>query len=243
MARRSINLTDLLHEYLVANSVREPAVLARLRAETAPMEMAGMQISPEQGQFMRLLVELVGARRVIEVGTFTGYSSLAVALSLPADGRIVACDVNRDWTDIARRYWAEAGVAGKIDLRLAPARDTLDALIAAGEQGRYDFAFIDADKKNYDAYYERCLQLVELLLRERSSMATPSGRHASHAAVISTTVRRRRRGRGRGRGRYGRGVRVGRHDERRRCRARDQAAVQLLVVVMQLRRELLHARR
>ena len=160
MARRSINLTDLLHEYLVANSVREPAVLARLRAETAPMEMAGMQISPEQGQFMRLLVELVGARRVIEVGTFTGYSSLAVALSLPADGRIVACDVNRDWTDIARRYWAEAGVAGKIDLRLAPARDTLDALIAAGEQGRYDFAFIDADKKNYDAYYERCLQLV-----------------------------------------------------------------------------------
>ena len=160
MARRSINLTDSLHEYLVASSVREPAILARLRAETAPMEMAGMQISPEQGQFMRLLVELIGAKRVVEVGTFTGYSSLAVALSLPADGRIVACDVNREWTDIARRYWAEAGVAGKIDLRLAPARDTLDAMIAAGEQGRYDFAFIDADKKNYDAYYERCLTLV-----------------------------------------------------------------------------------
>ncbi|MHB1217570.1 MAG: class I SAM-dependent methyltransferase [Alphaproteobacteria bacterium] len=160
MARRSINLTDPLHEYLVASSVREPAVLARLRAETAPLEMAGMQISAEQGQFMRLLVELIGAKRVVEVGTFTGYSSLAVALSLPADGRIVACDVNREWTGIARRYWAEAGVAGKIDLRLAPARDTLDAMIAAGEQGRYDFAFIDADKKNYDAYYERCLQLV-----------------------------------------------------------------------------------
>ena len=160
MARRSINLTDSLHEYLVASSVREPEILARLRAETAPMEMAGMQISSEQGQFMRLLVELTGAKRVVEVGTFTGYSSLAVALSLPADGRIVACDVNREWTDIARRYWAEAGVAGKIDLRLAPARDTLDALIAAGEQDRYDFAFIDADKKNYDAYYERCLQLV-----------------------------------------------------------------------------------
>lgn len=160
MARRSINLTDSLHEYLVASSVREPEILARLRAETAPMEMAGMQISPEQGQFMRLLVELIGAKRVVEVGTFTGYSSLAVALSLPADGRIVACDVNREWTDIARRYWAEARVAGKIDLRLAPARDTLDAMIAAGEQGRYDFAFIDADKKNYDAYYERCLQLV-----------------------------------------------------------------------------------
>ncbi len=160
MARRSINLTDPLHEYLVASSVREPEILARLRAETAPMEMAGMQISSEQGQFMRLLVELISAKRVVEVGTFTGYSSLAVALSLPADGRIVACDVNREWTDIARRYWAEAGVAGKIDLRLAPARDTLDAMIAAGEQGRYDFAFIDADKKNYDAYYERCLQLV-----------------------------------------------------------------------------------
>lgn len=160
MARRSINLTDPLHEYLVASSVREPAVLARLRAETAPLEMAGMQISAEQGQFMRLLVELIGAKRVVEVGTFTGYSSLAVALSLPADGRIVACDVNREWTGIARRYWAEAGVAGKIDLRLAPARDTLDAMIAAGEQGRYDFAFIDADKKNYDVYYERCLELV-----------------------------------------------------------------------------------
>lgn len=160
MARRSINLTDPLHEYLVASSVREPDVLARLRAETKPLEMAGMQISPEQGQFMRLLVELTGAKRTIEVGTFTGYSSLAVALSLPADGRIVACDVNREWTDIARRYWAEAGVAGKIDLRLAPARDTLDAMVAGGEQGRYDFAFIDADKKNYDAYYERCLQLV-----------------------------------------------------------------------------------
>ncbi len=162
MARRSINLTDLLHEYLVANSVREPALLTRLRAETEPLEMAGMQISPEQGQFMRLLVELIGAKRTIEVGTFTGYSSLAVALSLPADGQIVACDVNREWTDIARRYWAEAGVAGKIDLRLAPARETLDAMIAAGEQGRYDFAFIDADKKNYDAYYERCLQLVRI---------------------------------------------------------------------------------
>ncbi|MGE0096011.1 MAG: class I SAM-dependent methyltransferase [Alphaproteobacteria bacterium] len=160
MARRSINLTDTLHEYLVANSVREPVLLARLRAETKPLEMAGMQISPEQGQFMRLLVELIGAKRTIEVGTFTGYSSLAVALSLPADGRIVACDVNREWTDIARRYWAEAGVAGKIDLRLAPARDTLDAMIAAGENGHYDFAFIDADKKNYDAYYERCLQLI-----------------------------------------------------------------------------------
>ena len=160
MARRSINLTDQLHEYLVASSVREPAVLARLRAETKPMEMAGMQISPEQGQFMRLLVELIGAKRVVEVGTFTGYSSLAMALSLPADGRIVACDVSKEWTDVARRYWAEAGVAGKIDLRLGPARDTLDAMIAAGEKGRYDFAFIDADKKNYDAYYERCLTLV-----------------------------------------------------------------------------------
>jgi caffeoyl-CoA O-methyltransferase len=160
MARRSINLTDPLHEYLVSNSVREPTVLARLRAETAPMEMAGMQISPEQGQFMRLLVEVIGAKNIIEVGTFTGYSSPSMALSLPSGGRIVACDVNKQWTDIARRYWAEAGVADKITLHLAPARDTLDSLIAAGGQGRYDFAFIDADKKNYDAYYECCLTLL-----------------------------------------------------------------------------------
>lgn len=160
MARRSINLTDSLHEYLVANSVREPAVLSRLRAETAPMEMAGMQISPEQGQFMRLLVELMGAKRIIEVGTFTGYSSLSMALSLPPGGHIVACDVSKQWTDIARRYWAEAGVTDKITLHLAPARETLDSLIAAGGQGQYDFAFIDADKKNYDAYYERCLTLL-----------------------------------------------------------------------------------
>jgi len=160
MARRNLNLTDPLHEYLVTHSVREPTLLARLRAETAPLEMAGMQISAEQGQFMRLLVELIGAKRVIEVGTFTGYSSLAVALSLPSDGQIVACDVSREWTDIARRYWAEAGVANKIDLRLAPALDTLNALIATGEKERYDFAFIDADKKNYDGYYECCLELV-----------------------------------------------------------------------------------
>lgn len=160
MARRTINLTDSLYDYLIASSVREPPLLARLREETSKLDMAMMQISAEQGQFMRLLIEAIGARRTIEVGTFTGYSSLAVALSLPDEGRILACDVNHEWTAVARRYWAEAGIAHKIDLRLAPARDTLDALIGAGEKGRYDFAFIDADKKNYDAYYERCLVLL-----------------------------------------------------------------------------------
>jgi predicted O-methyltransferase YrrM len=122
--------------------------------------MSIMQISPEQGQFMRLLVEMIGARRAIEVGTFTGYSSISVALGLPEDGRLVACDVSEEWTDIARRYWAEAGVADKITLHLAPALETLDSLVAAGEAGAYDFAFIDADKGGYMDYYERCLVLV-----------------------------------------------------------------------------------
>jgi hypothetical protein len=125
--------------------------LARLREETAEMPLAVMQISPEQGQFMALLAELIGARRVLEVGTFTGYSALAVALALPADGRIVACDVNEDTTAVARRYWAEAGVADKIELRLGPAVDTLEALLAEGGGETFDFAFIDADKVNYDA--------------------------------------------------------------------------------------------
>jgi caffeoyl-CoA O-methyltransferase len=119
-----------------------------------------MQIAPEQGQFMALLVELIGAKRALEVGTFTGYSSLCVALAMPTDGRLTVCDVSEDYTAVARRYWAEAGVAGKIDLRLAPALETLDALIAAGGSGGYDFAFIDADKENYDGYYERTLTLL-----------------------------------------------------------------------------------
>jgi caffeoyl-CoA O-methyltransferase len=134
--------------------------MRRLREETAPMENANMQVGPEQGQFMALLVELVGARNALEVGTFTGYSALAVALALPEDGRLVACDVSEEWTAVGRRYWEEAGVAHKIDLRLAPAVETLDALLAEGRGGTFDFAFIDADKEGYDAYYERALELT-----------------------------------------------------------------------------------
>ncbi len=160
MSNRSISLTDSLYQYLLDVSLREPDLLLRLREETAADPCARMQISPEQGQFMALLVRLAGARRCIEVGVFTGYSSLCVATALPEDGRIVACDVSERWTSIARRYWAEAGVAGKIDLRLAPAVETLDALIAVGDAGSYDFAFIDADKEGYLAYYERALVLL-----------------------------------------------------------------------------------
>jgi caffeoyl-CoA O-methyltransferase len=124
------------------------------------MKHAGMQISPEQGQFMALLVKLIGARRTLEIGVFTGYSALSVALALPDDGKIVACDVNEEWTTMARKFWQKAGVAHRIDLRLAPALQTLDALLAEGGAGQYDFAFIDADKTGYAAYYERCLQLM-----------------------------------------------------------------------------------
>jgi predicted O-methyltransferase YrrM len=160
LASRTIDIDDRLYDYLIAHSVRDVPVLAELRAETAKHPKAGMQISPEQGQFMALLVELIGAKRTIEVGTFTGYSALVVALALPAEGRVIACDVSEEFTAMARRYWAKAGVANKIDLRLAPASETLDKLLAAGEAGRFDFAFIDADKGNYVGYYERCLKLV-----------------------------------------------------------------------------------
>ena len=160
MSDRTINLTDTVYRYILEHSVREHPVLKELREATAGIPHAGMQISPEQGQLMALLVKTLGARRTIEVGVFTGYSSLSVALALPSDGRIVACDVSAEWTAVARRFWEKAGVAAKVDLRLAPALQTLDALIAAGEAGRYDFAFIDADKGNYAGYYERCLTLV-----------------------------------------------------------------------------------
>jgi caffeoyl-CoA O-methyltransferase len=145
---------------VVTTSVREAPVLARLREETAKQPSATMQISPDQGQFMALLAELIGARHCLEIGTFTGYSTLAVALALPADGQIIACDINQDTTATARRYWAEAGVDHKIDLRLAPAMETLDGLMAAGAAGRFDFAFIDANKEDYDRYYEAVLNLI-----------------------------------------------------------------------------------
>ena len=160
MSNRTISMTDLLYEYVLDNSLREPDLLRALREETAEMPYAGMQIAPDQGQFMALLVELIGARRALEVGTFTGYSALCVTLAMPPDGRLVACDVSETYTTVARRYWEKAGVADRIDLRLAPALDTLDSLIREGDSGSFDFAFIDADKKNYDGYYERALKLV-----------------------------------------------------------------------------------
>jgi predicted O-methyltransferase YrrM len=160
MSNRSISLTDSLYQYLLDVSLREPPLLLALREETAGMRNRSMQIAPEQGQFMALLVRLIRARRYLEVGVFTGYSSLAVALALPDDGHIVACDVSEEWTAIARRYWREAGVEHKVDLRLAPAVQTLDALLHEGGAGSYDFAFIDADKANYLDYYERVLSLL-----------------------------------------------------------------------------------
>ncbi|NGP52217.1 class I SAM-dependent methyltransferase [Thioalkalivibrio sp. XN8] len=160
MSNRTIPLDDRLYDYLLRASLREHSLLARLRAETAAHPRVSMQIAPEQGQFMALLARLTGAQRCIEVGVFTGYSSLALALALPPEGRIVACDISAEYTAVARRYWAEAGVAEKIDLRLAPALETLDGLLAAGEAARYDFAFIDADKEAYADYYERLLELL-----------------------------------------------------------------------------------
>ncbi len=160
MSTRTINLTDEIVDYLINVTVREPELLARLRAETAEHPDGQMQISAEQGQFMRLLIEITGAYRAIEIGTFTGYSALCVALALPPEGELIACDVSEEYTAIARRYWQEAGVADKIDLRIAPALETIDALLAEGQAESFDFAFIDADKTNGDNYYERCLKLL-----------------------------------------------------------------------------------
>ena len=160
MSNRTISLTDELYDYLLSVSLREPDVLRRLREETAKHPMAMMQIAPEQGQFMAMLVRLTGAKKTLEVGAFTGYSALAVALALPSDGRVVACDISDEYTAIARRYWAEAGVAHKIDLYLAPAAETLGALRNDGHAGTFDFAFIDADKTGYDTYYEHALHLL-----------------------------------------------------------------------------------
>ncbi len=160
MSNRTITLTDELYDYLLDVSLREHDLLRQLREETASHPHAVMQISPEQGQFMALLARLIGARRTLEIGVFTGYSSLAVALVLPPGGRIVACDINDEYTSVARRYWREAGVAHKIDLRLGPAMETLDALIEDGRQATFDMAFIDADKTEYDAYYEHALTLI-----------------------------------------------------------------------------------
>ncbi|MGD2137734.1 MAG: class I SAM-dependent methyltransferase [Gammaproteobacteria bacterium] len=160
MSNKSFILSDPLYDYLLSVSLREEPVLKRLREETARDAMSRMQIAPEQGQFMALLVQLTGARKALEIGVYTGYSALCVAGALPADGRLIACDISEAWTAVAQRYWREAGVHDRIDLRLAPALDTLDHLLQAGETGSFDFAFIDADKENYRAYYERVLALL-----------------------------------------------------------------------------------
>lgn len=160
MSNRTLGLSDRLYDYLLSVSLREAPVLAALRHETSTHPMSQMQIAPEQGQLMALLVQLMGAKKTLEVGVFTGYSALVVALALPADGKVVACDVSEDYTAIARHYWEQAGVADKIELHIAPAITTLDALIADGQSDTFDFAFIDADKSNYDHYYEKSLQLI-----------------------------------------------------------------------------------
>jgi predicted O-methyltransferase YrrM len=157
--KRSL-LPDAVEQYVASVISRETPIMQRLRAETAALPQAGMQIGPDQGALLALLVRLIGARHALEIGTFTGYSALAVASALPLDGGLVSCDVNEEWTRIARRYWSEAGVSGRIDLRLGDARTTLAGLLRERGAGTFDFAFIDADKPAYDVYYEACLRLV-----------------------------------------------------------------------------------
>ncbi len=190
MSVATIAMTEALYGYLLQTTLREPELLARLRRETAALPSGGMQISPEQGQLMGLLIELIGARRALEVGVFTGYSSTVVALALPSEGKLVACDVSEEWTQMARRYWHEAGIASKIELHVQPALQTLDALLAGGDAGSFDFAFIDADKTGYDAYYERCLSLLRpggLLAVDNTlwsgAVADPSDQRESTRAI------------------------------------------------------------
>ena len=190
MSRYTINLTDELYQYILDISLREHPVLRRLREETKQHPDGKMQIAPDQGQFMALLARLMGARRTLEIGVFTGYSALAVALALPDDGHIVACDVEASYTDMAERYWKEAGVAHKIDLCLAPAAITLAQLLEEGKENTFDLAFIDADKEGYDAYYEYSLRLVRpggLVLIDnvlrKGTVAGPPSRNKATAAI------------------------------------------------------------
>ena len=160
MTKQTTGLEETLADYIQSISLREPDILRQLRQETAKLSMAQMQISPEQGQFMALLVQLMGATKTLEIGVFTGYSALAVALALPIDGKVIACDISEEYTAITKDFWARAGVSEKIDLRIAPALETLETLIIEGETGSFDLAFIDADKRNYENYYERALILL-----------------------------------------------------------------------------------
>ena len=162
MGRETLQLSDAVYQYLQDHSLRESNLLRQLREETANLKEARMQLSPEQGQLLAFLVELTGARKAIEVGTFTGYSALCVATALPDNGHLVACDVSETWTTIGKRYWEEAGVLDKINLCIAPALETLDKLLATGEADSFDFALIDADKENYEVYYERILALLRV---------------------------------------------------------------------------------
>lgn len=157
---RGLFFPEEISDYLLSVSLREPPILRRLREETARHPQQRFQVAPEQGQFMAMLIQMLGARRCIEVGVFTGYSSLAVALALPPDGQIIACDINEEFTLVARRYWKEAGVDHMIDLRIRPAMETLTELLSQGQRGRFDFAFIDADKTSYEGYYECALELL-----------------------------------------------------------------------------------
>jgi predicted O-methyltransferase YrrM len=190
MSGKTLPLNERLYDYLLSVSLREPEVLQRLREETARDRMARMQVAPEQGQFMALLVRLLAARRCLEIGVYTGYSALCVALALPPGGELVACDVSEKWTSVARRYWQAAGVADRIRLELAPAQRTLDGLLEAGAAGSFDFAFIDADKTGYAGYYERVLRLLRgggLLLVDNTlwsgEVANPENRDADTVAI------------------------------------------------------------
>jgi predicted O-methyltransferase YrrM len=196
MSPRSIGLSDQLYAYLIAKAVREAEPLRRLREETAKLEQAQMQVAPEQGQLLALLVKLIGARRTLEIGTFTGYSAMAVALALPEDGRLVACEIDANCAAIAERHWRAAGVAHKIELKLAPALETLDRLLAGGARDAFDMTFIDADKENYQVYYERCLSLVRrggLILIDNMLwngwVADPDDRQPSTEAIRELTRR------------------------------------------------------
>jgi predicted O-methyltransferase YrrM len=160
MATRTLSMTDQLYEYYLSISLREPEVLTELRKETQKLSNHQMQIAPEQGQFMAFLIELISAGKTLDIGVYTGYSALVVAMALPEHGRVIACDINVEWTKIAQKYWIRSGQHHKIELRIAPAEETLQKLLDEGEQESFDFIFIDADKKNYDIYYELSLKLL-----------------------------------------------------------------------------------
>ncbi len=160
MSSSTLQLNEKVQDYLLGHSLRESTVCQQLREETRPMKMGMMQVSPEQGQFMAFLVELTGTRKAVEVGTFTGYSALCIAQALPEEGTLVCCDVSEEWTAVGKKYWEQAGVSDRIDLRIGPAVDTLKAMCDSEEEGSFDFGFIDADKTNYQYYYEHVLALL-----------------------------------------------------------------------------------